>query len=568
MMIGIDLGTTNSVMAYINKDGNPEIIPNNRGERLTPSVVSFTKEGDILVGQVAKNQMIIHPETTILSIKRKMGTDEKLIIKEREYTPEEISAIILKKLKEDAETFLGEKVDKAVITVPAYFNDNQRNATINAAKIAGLEVARIINEPTSAALSYGFLKDSMDEKILIVDFGGGTYDVSILDVGDNVFEVLATAGDNRLGGDDIDRAIVDYVLAKFKKDTGIELSKDRMALQRVYDAAVQTKIALSESNHAILSVPFITADENGPKHLEIKFSRSEFEELVMPVFDRLDEPFYKALDDAGLTVEDIDKIIFVGGSTRIPFIEKKFEKLAKKKPYKNISPDECVAIGAAIQAGILEKKIKTDVVLVDVTPFTLGIMIENGKFAPIIPRNTPIPVSKTRKFTTISDYQTSVEVSVYQGENDYVKENVFLGDFELTDIKPAPKGEPDIEVTFSINENGVLVVTAKDLDVGVEKEIEIKNVNIISDDDVNKIVEKNKQDEKQRNIEIAETLGKYEKRLEELQELIKEVADEGKRMDLANLIRDIKEALEKEDISLLKELYDVGDIFLEDKVDE
>lgn len=563
--IGIDLGTTNSVMAYI-KDGKPEIIPNNRGERLTPSCVAVTKDKEVLVGQSAKNQALISPERTIVSVKRLMGTKEKISIDANNYTPEEISGIILKKLKEDAETFLGDVVTDAVITVPAYFNDNQRAATMQAAKIAGLNVLRIINEPTAAALAYGANNQTDGERIIIMDLGGGTYDVSLLDVGDNVYEVLASSGNNKLGGDDFDKRIVEYILSAFLNETGIDLSGDVMALQRMYEQAVKAKIELSEAKHTAISIPFITADELGPRHLEMRLTRAQFEDLIRDYIEQLDEPFYRVLDDAGVKVSDLTKMILVGGSTRIPAVERRLHELSDMQPFKNINPDECVALGAAIQAGIIQGTLSCNndetMILVDVTPFSLGIEIDKGAFAPLIARNSPIPVSRKQNFTTVSDYQKVVEVKVFQGEAAYVKENHFLGSFELSDITPMKKGEPDIEVTFSIDQNGVLSVTACDMQSGVTQEIEIKNMSSLSDDEVTAIIEES-------NKQEAMLREKEDILLTSAQEMITALqahesgSDEGEKEDIAHLIDDMQRHIQERDCMILRELIETARIIVE-----
>ncbi len=563
--IGIDLGTTNSVMAYL-KDGKPEIIPNNRGERLTPSCVSLTKDGEILVGQSAKNQAVINPERTIVSIKRLMGTKEKIKIDKTVFSPEEVSGIILKKLKEDAEEFLGGPVSDAVITVPAYFNDNQRSATMQAAKIAQLNVLRIINEPTAAALAYGAINNTDGERIIILDLGGGTYDVSLLDVGDNVFEVLASAGNNHLGGDDFDKRIVEHILSAFYSETGIDLSGDRMALQRMYEQAVKAKIELSEAKHTSISIPFITADELGPRHLEMRLTRAQLEELIADYIDSLAEPFFQVIDDAKVSIAEISKMILVGGSTRIPAVDKKFQELADTQPYKNINPDECVAIGAAIQAGIIQGVIQQtggeQMILVDVTPFSLGIEIDKGRFIPIITRNTPIPVTKMQNFTTVSDYQTIVDVKVFQGEEEYVKDNHFLGNFELTDIKPARKGEPDIEVSFSLDQNGVLSVTALNKQSGVSSRLAIKNMSSLSDAEVDAILEENKKQEMAMQFKEDAVIEDAQKIIEALQ-CYAVTATETEQDDIGHLIDDLKKNTDDCDITVLKELIATARIIIE-----
>ncbi len=470
-IIGIDLGTTNSVVAVM-EGGQPVVIPNAEGDRLTPSVVSFKKDGEILVGKLAKRQAIISPERTIVSIKRKMGSDYKVNIDGKEYTPQQISAMILQKLKRDAEAYLGTTVKKAVITVPAYFTDAQRQATKDAGIIAGLDVLRIINEPTAATLAYGLDKEG-EQKILVFDLGGGTFDVSILEIGEGVFEVKATSGNNHLGGDDFDQRIIDWMAEEFKREHGIDLRQDRMALQRLKEAAEKAKIELSSMLTTTISLPFITADQTGPKHLEMELTRAKLEELTKDLVEAVEGPTLRALEDAKLTPQDIDKVILVGGATRMPAVQEKVRQLLGKDPYKGINPDECVAIGAAIQAAILAGEIK-DVVLLDVTPLSLGIETLGGVFTKIIERNTTIPVSKSQVFTTAADNQTSVEVHVLQGERPMAADNVSLGRFILDGIPPAPRGVPKIEVTFNIDANGILNVSAKDMATGKAQSIVIK----------------------------------------------------------------------------------------------
>ncbi|HQE21626.1 MAG TPA: molecular chaperone DnaK [Thermosynergistes sp.] len=469
-IIGIDLGTTNSVVA-VKEGDNITVIPNAEGSRLTPSVVAFTKEGERLVGQLAKRQAIINPERTIMSIKRKMGSDYKVVIDGKAYTPQEISAMILQKLKHDAEEYLGEPVTKAVITTPAYFTDAQRQATKDAGEIAGLEVVRIINEPTAACLAYGVNKEG-EHKILVFDLGGGTFDVSILDVGEGVFEVLATSGDNHLGGDDWDQRIVDWMIAEFKKREGVDLSQDRMALQRLREAAEKAKVELSSMPETTISLPFITATNTGPKHLELTLTRAKFEEMTADLLERVVGPVQRALSDAGLTPNEVDKILLVGGATRMPMVLRKIRELLGKEPTKGVNPDECVAVGAAIQAAILAGEHK-DIVLVDVTPLSLGVETLGGVFTKIIDRNTAIPVSKSQVFTTAADNQTQVEIHVLQGERPMAADNVTLGRFVLDGIPPAPRGVPQIEVTFNIDVNGILNVTAKDKATGRSQHVTI-----------------------------------------------------------------------------------------------
>ncbi|MDY4032716.1 MAG: molecular chaperone DnaK [Pyramidobacter sp.] len=478
-VVGIDLGTTNSCIAVMEGE-NVTIIPNSEGARTTPSVVAFTKEGERLVGQLAKRQAIVNADNTIMSIKRHMGSDYTVTIEGKKYTPQEISAMILQKMKHDAEDYLGSEVKKAVITVPAYFTDAQRQATKDAGAIAGLDVLRIINEPTAAALAYGENK-SGDHKILVFDLGGGTFDVSLLDVGDGVFEVLATRGDNRLGGDDWDMKIVQWMVAEFKKEQGIDLSADKMAMQRLREAAEKAKIELSSMMETTISLPFITADATGPKHLEMKLSRAKFEDLTADLLQRVVAPVKNALSDSGLNASQIDKILLVGGSSRMPAVQAKVKELLGKEPTKGINPDECVASGAAIQGAIMSGDTDKNIVLVDVAPLSLGIETLGGVCTRIIERNTAIPVSKSQVFSTAADNQPSVEIKVLQGERSMAADNVLLGTFSLDGIAPAPRGIPQIEVTFNIDVNGILNVSAKDKGTGKEQKITIQSSSLSKD---------------------------------------------------------------------------------------
>ncbi|WP_414834373.1 molecular chaperone DnaK [Bacillus altitudinis] len=483
-IIGIDLGTTNSCVAVL-EGGEPKVIANAEGARTTPSVVAF-KNGERQVGEVAKRQSITNPNT-IMSVKRHMGTDYKVEVEGKNYTPQEISAIILQHLKSYAEAYLGEEVTKAVITVPAYFNDAERQATKDAGKIAGLEVERIINEPTAAALAYGLDKTDEDQTILVYDLGGGTFDVSVLELGDGVFEVRSTAGDNRLGGDDFDQVIIDHLVAEFKKENGIDLSKDKMALQRLKDAAEKAKKDLSGVSSTQISLPFITAGEAGPLHLELTLTRAKFEELSSELVERTMTPVRQSLKDAGLSASEIDKVILVGGSTRIPAVQEAIKKETGKEPHKGVNPDEVVALGAAIQGGVITGDVK-DVVLLDVTPLSLGIETMGGVFTKLIERNTTIPTSKSQVFSTAADNQTAVDIHVLQGERPMAADNKTLGRFQLTDIPPAPRGVPQIEVSFDIDKNGIVNVRAKDMGTGKEQNITIKSSSGLSDDEIEKMV--------------------------------------------------------------------------------
>ena len=489
-IIGIDLGTTNSCVSVI-EGGEAVVIPNAEGARTTPSVVAFSKDGERMVGNVAKRQAITNPERTIASIKRHMGSDYKVNIDGKAYTPQEISAIILQKLKSDAESYLGDKVTEAVITVPAYFTDAQRQATKDAGKIAGMEVKRIINEPTAAALAFGIDQEN-DQKVMVYDLGGGTFDVSIIEMGDGVQEVLATAGNNHLGGDDFDKKIMDWLVAEFKKEQGIDLSGDKMAMQRIKEAAEKAKIDLSGMTTAQISLPFITADATGPKHMETTLSRAKFNEMTADLVEATMGPVRQAMSDSGLTMNDIDKILLVGGSTRIPAVQEAIKKFSGKEPFKGINPDECVAMGAALQGGVLGGDVK-GLLLLDVTPLSLGIETMGGVNTVIIERNTTIPTKKSQIFSTAADNQTSVEVHVLQGEREFAKDNKTLGMFHLDGIMPARRGVPQIEVTFDIDSNGIVHVSAKDLDTGKEQHISITASSNMSKDDIDKAVKEAEQ---------------------------------------------------------------------------
>ncbi len=553
--VGIDLGTTNSVVAVM-EGGEPVVIPNAEGSRLTPSVVAFTKTGERLVGAAAKRQAIINPDRTIISIKRKMGTRERIRIDDKEYTPEEISAMILQKLKADAEAYLGEKVDAAVITVPAYFNDAQRTATKNAGEIAGLKVLRIINEPTAASLAYGLDKKS-NETILVFDLGGGTFDVSILEVGDGVFEVKATSGDTHLGGDDFDMRIVNWVADEFKKETGIDLRKDPQALQRLREAAEKAKIELSSMVETEINLPFITADAEGPKHLLYKITRAKFEELTADLVERLKGPFYQALSDAKLDVKDIDEVILVGGATRMPCVQELVRKLSGKEPNKGVNPDEVVAIGAAIQAGVLGGEVK-DVVLLDVTPLSLGIETLGGVFTKLIERNTTIPTRKSEIFTTAADGQTEVEIHVLQGEREMARDNKTLGRFHLTGIPPAPRGVPKIEVTFDIDANGILHVSAKDLGTGKQQAITITGSSNLTREEIDRMVKEAQAhaEEDRRRREEAEVRNQADSLAYQTERMLRDLGDRvpsDEKLRIEQAISDLRDAINKNDISLIRQ---------------
>ncbi len=523
-VIGIDLGTTNSCVAVI-EGGEPVVIPNAEGARTTASVVTITKDGERLVGQVAKRQAVLNPDRTISSIKRDMGTSKKVHIDGKEYTPQDISAMILQKLKKDAESYLGDTVTDAVITVPAYFSDSQRQATKDAGRIAGLNVLRIINEPTAASLAYG-LDKSESQKILVYDLGGGTFDVSILEIGDGVFEVLATNGNNLLGGDDFDARIVDYIAEEFKKENGIDLRKDPQAFQRLKSEAEKAKIELSGQMTVSISLPFITADATGPKHLEMSLSRAKFNELTSDLVDKTIAPLTNALKDAGLTAKDLDKVILVGGSTRIPAVQDAVLKVTGKEPFKGINPDECVAIGAAIQAGVLGGEVK-DVLLLDVTPLSLGLETEGNIFTRLIDRNTTIPTSKSQVFSTAADGQTSVEIHVLQGERQMAADNKTLGKFQLTGIPAAPRGVPQIEVTFSIDRNGIVHVSAKDKGTGNEQNITITASSNLSEEEIKKRVEEAEQyaEQDKKRKEEVETLNHADSLIYEMEKQLRENGD-------------------------------------------
>ncbi|MDY4138148.1 MAG: molecular chaperone DnaK [Eubacteriales bacterium] len=523
-IIGIDLGTTNSCVAVM-EGGQPVVIANAEGNRTTPSVVAFTKDGERLVGQIAKRQAVTNPDRTVISIKREMGTNYRVDIDGKQYTPQDISAMILTKMKETAESYLGEKVTQAVITVPAYFNDSQRQATKDAGRIAGLEVLRIINEPTAASLAYGLDKEGT-QKILVYDLGGGTFDVSILDIGDTVFEVLSTNGNTRLGGDDFDQRIIDYVADQFKKENGIDLRNDRTAAQRLKEAAEKAKIELSGTTTANINLPFITMDATGPKHLDMTLTRAKFDELTADLVEATITPMNNALRDAGLTVNQIDKVILVGGSTRIPAVQAAVKRVTGKEPFKGINPDECVAIGAAIQGGVLGGEVK-DVLLLDVTPLSLGLETEGHIFTRLIDRNSTIPTSKSQVFSTAADGQTTVEINVLQGERQMAYDNKSLGRFQLTGIAPAPRGVPQIEVTFSIDSNGIVNVSAKDKATGNEQKITITASTNLTEEEINQRVKEAEQyaEQDKKRKEEVETLNHADAMIYETEKQLRENGD-------------------------------------------
>ncbi len=553
-IIGIDLGTTNSCVAVM-EGGEPTVIANAEGARTTPSVVAFTKTGERLVGQVAKRQAVTNPDRTVISIKREMGTNFKVNIDDKSYTPPEISSMVLAKLKADAESYLGETVSQAVITVPAYFSDAQRQATKDAGKIAGLEVLRIINEPTAAAFAYGMDKEN-DQKVMVYDLGGGTFDVSILDIGDGVFEVLATNGDTRLGGDDFDDAIINYLVAEFKKENGIDLSTDKMAMQRLKEAAEKAKIELSGVTTSAINLPFITADATGPKHLDITLTRAKFNELTANLVERTIIPTKKALSDAGLSASEIDKVVMVGGSSRIPAVNEAVQKLIGKDPHKGINPDECVALGAAIQAGVLGGDVK-DIVLLDVTPLSLGIETMGGVCTKLIERNTTIPTRKSQIFSTAADNQTSVDIHVLQGEREMAADNKTLGNFMLSGIAPAPRGVPQIEVTFDIDANGIVNVSAKDLGTGQEQKITITASSNLSDEDIDKAVKEAEQyaEEDKKRKEAIEIRNNADQLVYQSEKTLSEIGDKVEQADKDAVqaeIDKVKEALKGTDNDQIK----------------
>lgn len=557
-IIGIDLGTTNSCVAVM-EGGEPTVIVNAEGSRTTPSVVAFSNTGERLVGKVAKNQAITNPDKTISSIKRDMGTDRKVNIDGKTYSPQEISAMILQKLKGDAEAYLGQTVTDAVITVPAYFTDSQRQATKDAGRIAGLNVLRIINEPTAAALAYGLDKEQ-EQKILVFDLGGGTFDVSILEIGDGVFEVLATNGNNRLGGDDFDEKLMEYIVSEFKKSNGIDLSKDRMAMQRIKEAAEKAKVELSGVLQANINLPFITADASGPKHLDMTITRAKFNELTTDLVEKTAVPTRKALEDAGIKASELARVILVGGSTRIPAVQDKVKEITGKEPYKGINPDECVAVGAAIQAGVIGGEVN-DIVLLDVTPLSLGIETLGGICTRLIERNTTIPTKKSQVFSTAADGQTSVEIHVLQGEREMAAHNKTLGRFNLTGIPPAPRGVPQIEVTFDIDANGIVHVSAKDLGTGNEQKVTITASTNMSKEDIDKAVKEAEKfaEEDKKEKERVEIRNNADALVFQTEKTLKDLGDKVSSEDKSKIdaeISNVKSALAGTDSVAIKAAAD------------
>lgn len=568
-VIGIDLGTTNSCVAVM-EGGDPTVISNAEGNRTTPSVVAFSKDGERLVGQVAKRQAVTNPDKTITSIKRHMGTNYKVEIEGKSHTPQEISAMILQKLKQDAENYLGEKVTKAVITVPAYFNDSQRQATKDAGKIAGLEVLRIINEPTAASLAYGIDNDK-EQTIMVYDLGGGTFDVSILEIGDKVIEVLATSGNNRLGGDDFDERIINYMVGEFKKDQGIDLKQDKMAIQRLKEAAEKAKIELSSVVTSNINLPFITADASGPKHMDMTLSRAKFDELTADLVEKTMGPLRQALKDADLSPKDIDKVILVGGSTRIPAVQEAVKKITAKDPFKGINPDECVALGAAVQAGKLSGEVKDEILLLDVTPLSLGIETLGAVFTKLIDRNTTIPTSKSQVFSTAADGQTAVDIHVLQGERSMAGDNKTLGRFQLTGIPPAPRGVPQIEVTFNIDANGIVNVSAKDKGTGKEQNITITSSSGLSDEEIDQMVNEAEAhaDEDSKRKESIEVRNQADGLVYSTEKMLKDYGDKvdsETKVSVEEALEELRKAIGGDDIddikakmeSLSQKSYEIG----------
>ena len=553
-IIGIDLGTTNSCVAVI-EGGEPTVITNSEGSRTTPSVVAFTKDGERLVGQLAKNQAVTNPDRTVISIKRHMGSDYKVDIDGKKYTPQEISAMILQKLKTEAEGYLGEKVTDAVITVPAYFTDSQRQATKDAGQIAGLNVQRIINEPTAAALAYGIDKEN-EQKIVVYDLGGGTFDVSVIEIGDGVQEVLATAGNNHLGGDDFDQRLIDYFVAEFKKSDGIDLKNDKFAMQRLKDEAEKAKIALSNAPSVNVNIPYITADATGPKHLNVQLTRAKFNELTADLVEATMGPFKQAISDSGLSMNEIDKVLLVGGSTRIPAVQEAVKKYTGKDPFKGINPDECVAMGAALQGGVLNKEV-TGLLLLDVTPLSLGIETAGGVCTRMIERNKTIPTKHSQIFSTYSDNQPSVDINILQGEREFAKDNKSIGTFRLDGIAPAPRGIPQIEVTFDIDANGIVNVSAKDLGTGKEQHITISSSSNMSKEDIDKAVKAAEQfaEEDKKRREEVETKNNAENLCYQAEKLVNESGDkleEADKTEVNNKVAALKTTMQNGTVEEIK----------------
>ncbi|APT75405.1 molecular chaperone DnaK [Marinitoga sp. 1137] len=556
-VVGIDLGTTNSAIAWMKPDGNVEVIPNAEGKRTTPSIVHFSKDGTVIVGEPAKRQVILHPDRTIRSIKRKMGSDYKVSIDSKSFTPQQISAFVLQKLVRDAEAYLGGKIKKAVITVPAYFNDAQRQATKEAGEIAGLEVLRIINEPTAASIAFGLNKTHEDKKIVVYDLGGGTFDVSILDVGEGVIEVVSTSGNNHLGGDDFDQRIIDWLVEEFKKEHGSDISNDRQAMQRLKEAAETAKIELSTKLETEINLPFLTVVNGQPVHLQKTLTRKKFEELVRDLIESTRGPIETALKDAGLSPEEIDDVLLVGGSTRIPAVQELVKSIFHKEPSKGVNPDEAVAIGAAVQAAIMTGNTDQDLVLVDVTPLSLGVEVKGGLMEIIIPKNSKIPIRKSKVFTTAADFQTEVEIGVFQGERPIAKDNFFLGSFKLTGIPPAPRGVPQIEVSFDIDANGIVNVSAKDLGTGKQQSMVVTGRNKLSSEDIERMIreaqEYEEQDKRKREeIELKNQADDLAYQVEKLINENKDKVPEDQKARLETLINDVRDAINNNDIAKLK----------------